>query len=499
MTPIMSLKVAVVGAGLSGKAMAIALDRYQQAADSHLQVCLIDQGAIDDDMANDGPEGNEATEKGEVSGDADNKRARQRPAGVYDSADQAFLLADTRTYSLTPASVRYLDALAYSTHNDQILSRETGPLNPYKNIEVWDKASGSTICFKSENARLPYLGAMVEHRHLNRYLTRQLQDSQVVRMPHTKLVGFNYEALEQERISEVEGFASQNSARPAGIERFEKARRGAGTTKPVALTLLQTAREIVETFDLVIACDGSESQVRELAEIESRDKDYEQSAIVCNVLAELTHNRQTPTALQVFAQTGPCAMLPLKLFDGEKASDTKQGLFNIVWSHDNVSDDGSVESLMNCSDTEFLTSLNRLVQDESLVFTAVSKRHAVPLKKVVAKHMSANGLALVGDAAHFIHPLAGQGINLGFADVAALMQALQNTPGVQQGLNLHQALNRYARARSLHNKGTAGAMDLFYAGFKLDSPLSRYVRAKGMNRFAASNMLKRMMTTLVSR
>ena len=196
---------------------------------------------------------------------------------------------------------------------------------------------------------------------------------------------------------------------------------------------------------LLVGADGADSRVRGEAGIGWTRHDLGQSAIVAVVKTERPHAH---TAWQHFLATGPLAFLPL--------ADPQQ--VSIVWSADTAR---SVE-LMNLDDATFNTDLQAAFGDHLGNVQLASDRAAFPLALGFARHYSTHRVALIGDAAHTVHPLAGQGVNLGILDAATLAEILLVAAGQKRDLGAHAQLRRYERAR----KGADVSMQAVTGGFR---------------------------------
>ncbi len=194
---------------------------------------------------------------------------------------------------------------------------------------------------------------------------------------------------------------------------------------------------------LLVGADGRDSLVRELAGIATEGWDYEQRAIVANVKPAEWHQE---TAWQRFLPTGPLALLPLS-----------DGRCSIVWT---ASDERASE-LMRLDDQLFSEAVTEASEFCLGRLTLDGPRAAVPLRLQHAKRYVVPGLALIGDAAHAIHPLAGQGVNLGFLDAAELAATLDLALGHRRDLAGLWTLRHYERARRGDNLLMLGAMDAF--------------------------------------
>lgn len=224
--------------------------------------------------------------------------------------------------------------------------------------------------------------------------------------------------------------------------------------------------------DLVIGADGARSFVREHHGIEAREFPYGQTAVVTHLQPERSHER---TALQRFTRQGPLGMLPLA-----------DGGVSVVWSiADKLADEAR-----NASDAELSAMLTE-ASDYVLGRLQVSgPRGEFPLCARHASRYVMQGLALIGDAAHAVHPLAGQGANLGLQDAAKLAEVVDAALGEGEFPGDMRVLRRYERAR----KGENATMLHFMTGlnhlFATDSALVRELCVHGMRLFNRSGPLR---------
>ncbi len=180
---------------------------------------------------------------------------------------------------------------------------------------------------------------------------------------------------------------------------------------------------------LVVAADGGRSMIRELMGVPVTEKDYGQSAIIANVSV----SRPKPhVAYERFTPSGPLALLPL--------GDAR---YSVVWTQRNA----DLDSVMALEDAAFLHALEDQFSGRLGRLSKVGKRSAYPLKLIYATQQVQPRVALIGNAAHTLHPIAGQGFNLGLRDVAALAQVLIDTSRRGGDLGELQNLQAYAEWR----------------------------------------------------
>ncbi len=206
---------------------------------------------------------------------------------------------------------------------------------------------------------------------------------------------------------------------------------------------LEDGREV--KTQLLVGADGADSRVRRAASIDWTRHDLGQSAIVAVVSTERPH---ACTAWQHFLATGPLAFLPL--------ADPRQ--VSIVWSADTA----RATELMHLDDVAFNVELQAAFGDHLGSARLGSARAAIPLALGFARDYTAQRVALIGDAAHTVHPLAGQGVNLGILDAVTLAEILLAAAGQKRDLGAQALLRRYERAR----KGADVSMQAVTGGFR---------------------------------
>lgn len=231
---------------------------------------------------------------------------------------------------------------------------------------------------------------------------------------------------------------------------------------------------------LVLGADGARSQVRELMGFKLRSWDYQHTAITATLRAENGHDF---TARQWFAPSGPLAFLPLRA-SPEEVSEARH--VSIVWSQTPE----QAERLMTLDDAAFCRELTVASEGALGNIEAVSRRYQFPLTQRHAVDYVQTGVALIGDAAHTIHPLAGQGVNLGFADARVLAEELGRA--LEQGLSLGglPTLRRYQRRRKPENLAMMASMEGFKRLFEREELPLRLLRNIGMSSFNQLSYLK---------
>lgn len=325
-------------------------------------------------------------------------------------------LPDLRVYAFAPDNAALLDELGVWN------SIQHARAQPYRGMRVWDAAGGDELRFDADAFGRRELGWIVENGLLVDRLWAALPAAGVRVLCPGRLA-----ALEQ-------------------------------GTDQVALELEDGTRL---RSRLALAADGGHSKLRSLAGIETYTHDYGQSGLVAFVDHELPHEA---TCRQRFLTTGPLAFLP---FAGEGAHRS-----SIVWTLP----EAEATRLLQVDDAVFLRELENAFAGALGRLTAVSKRAAFPLRRQLAQAHVAGRVALIGDAAHVVHPLAGQGVNLGLRDVAALHAALrrQRTAGRDPGASA--PLSRWARERRSEDAIAAYTFDGINRLFSNDNLLATLVR-----------------------
>lgn len=375
----MRADVLIVGAGMVGSALALALQ------DSGLEVLLLDGSPLS-----------------------------LKPF----AAEAAF---EPRVSALSAASQRILERLGVW---DGIAQRRS---SPYTDMHVWDGSGTGQIHFSASSVHADVLGHIVENRVVQDALLERLHDCDLGMLANARL---------------------------------EQMRRS-GDDWLLTLADGRTLRA-----PLVIAADGANSAVRRLTGVATREWDYLHHAIVTSVRCSQPHRK---TAWQRFTDHGPLAFLPLE-------RDGQQDWCSIVWS----TTPAEAERLMALEETAFCAELERAFEGRLGEVISADPRLCVPLRQRHAKRYVAEGLALIGDAAHTIHPLAGQGVNLGFLDAAVLAEVLLQAHQRGERLADVKVLSRYERRRMPHNLALMAAMEGFERLFQADALPLRWLRNAGL-------------------
>ncbi len=299
-------------------------------------------------------------------------------------------------------------------------------VSPFRDMRVWDATGFGQIHFDSASIGEPLLGWIIENRVIQFALLERARQ-----LPGVELLC------------------------PAALE----------TAQPLDGTLwriwLKDGREL--TTRLLVGADGAQSKVRQLAGIDIGGWKYDQKAVVANVRAVEPHQE---TAWQRFLPTGPLAFLPLH-----------DGRCSIVWS----TTPERADSLLAQDEHAFGRALADAFESRLGSIIQVGTRGAFPLCLQYAHGYVKPGLALIGDAAHVVHPLAGQGVNLGLLDAATLAEVVLDAVAEHREIGSLKVLRRYERWRKGDNLLMLGVMDGFKRLFGNPLPPVRLLRNIGLN------------------
>jgi len=326
---------------------------------------------------------------------------------------------DLRVSALSIASERFLQNIGAW---DGIVDRRSCP---YRRMKVWESSATS--------AATEFDAAAIGHDHLGYIVENRL--------------------IQIALLERLKAFDNIELISPAPTLRIDYA---PGAT----LVELEDGRELVGR--LVVAADGGDSQVRAAAGIGVTKWDYEQHALVA---AATTAYGQQDITWQQFTPTGPLAFLPLT---GHNAS--------LVW----YNTPNEVKRLLALPEPRFLEQLHATFPAELGQITEIQGRTSFPLRRQHAQRYCQDGVVLIGDAAHMIHPLAGQGVNIGLLDAAALAEVLLAAHQAGSSIAGLETLQGYEHQRRRHNLLMMQIMDGFYRIFSNDIGPLKLLRNAGL-------------------
>ena len=335
---------------------------------------------------------------------------------------------DLRVVGLAPSSIGLLHDLGVWT---SIKSARAGH---YRRMHVWDAESGAAIDFDAADEGRDALGYIVENQLVQWTLWQALEQAGVRRLCPAEVSGFE-----------------------AGEDRIQ----------------LQLADGDTVSAALLVAADGAASPLRELAGIATRGRDYTQRAVVAHVATERPHQH---TAWQRFLTSGPLALLPLA-----------DGRSSLVWSLP----EAEAQRVLALDEQAFFDELGVASDFRLGRILATSPRAAFALKLQLAERYQAERLVLLGDAAHAVHPLAGQGVNLGLRDVAELRDTLLAARRDGRDIGAAHVLRRYARRRRSADTLDALSFDALARIYAWQSPPLVVARGLGVHLLDRLTPLKR--------
>lgn len=284
-------------------------------------------------------------------------------------------------------------------------------VTPIRRIHVSDRGHAGSAHLDAAEQGMEAMGYVVETRVLGQVLNRQLEQQD------------NVTLLCPAQVKAVQFRAGQ---------------------AVVSLDEQGAVREI--STALVVAADGGDSFIRNDSGIETFTLDYHQSALISNVAVDRSHGY---TAYERFTDTGPMALLPAC---DEQGNDN---VFALVWT---LKPD-QVETVLGWDEATFLQQLQQRFGERAGHFVRSSKRHVYPLKFLQTREHVRSRLAVIGNAAHTLHPVAGQGFNLGLRDVAVLSQVLVDALAQHEDIGDLKVLRRYASWRRRDHLQTSLATD----------------------------------------
>jgi len=281
----------------------------------------------------------------------------------------------------------------------------------FEKMFVWDQTGAGQIQFDSAELGVSELGVIIENNILQQMLLDKIKAAENVTYlcPET-ITAIDYQNIDYQNDKTMVSLASGKNIQA----------------------------------ELLVGADGVNSEVREVAGIQRVKKSYQQQGLVCNVKTAISHQN---TAWQCFMPSGPLALLPL--YTGQSS---------VVWSLD----DEVAQQTMALDDDAFKLALAEASEYKLGEIVEVGQRFLFPLSHGHVNEYVQSGLALIGDAAHNIHPLAGQGANLGIADAFILADVILHAKQAKRQWSALHTLSKYQRQR----KGANQLMEASMTGFK---------------------------------
>ncbi|MDH5594003.1 MAG: 2-octaprenyl-6-methoxyphenyl hydroxylase [Gammaproteobacteria bacterium] len=320
---------------------------------------------------------------------------------------------DDRTIALAWGSRRIFDSMG-------VWQAMTPDATAIKTIHVSDQGHFGFTRLDARQQQVEALGYVITARAIGKVLTQQL--------------------AEQTNVTLIS---------PATVTNLECDKHCA------TVTVNQEGQSRQYTTSLLVGADGVKSTIRELLSIDTTMKDYGQTAVIANLTTEKAHNH---IAFERFTRTGPLALLPM---DDHRCA--------LVWT---VETD-EVDDVMSLDDDRFLQAVQKRFGYRLGKLLKVGKRDAYPLRLVRAQEQVRERLVLIGNAVHTLHPVGGQGFNLGLRDVATLAQVIAEARHTGNDIGSLPILNHYAEWRISDHERVIGFTDNLVKLFSNDSlPLS---------------------------
>ena len=352
----------------------------------------------------------------------------------------ASLTFDDRVLALSHGSASYLQNLG-------VWQSLKNVAEPIKNIHISDRGFYGKARLYAKQHQVNALGFVVEMSLLGQVLLSSLKE-------RNKVNG-NITWFAPDKISDI---TWQKSHVELKLDSTEKL-----TTK------------------LLLACDGAHSICRKLANISVQESDYQQSALIANVSTAINHNN---LAFERFTETGPIAMLPLatqtNTRNANNTSNNNDSRCSLVWTLPPE----QAQTMANLSESQFKIELEQAFGSWLGAITHVGKRAVYPLKLLTANEQVFHRMALIGNASHTIHPIAGQGFNLGVRDVSQMAELIKTALKNGTDIGSFDALSAYAMQRKQDHQQVIGLTDSLVTLFSNQLPplvAGRNIGLKVMN------------------
>lgn len=298
-------------------------------------------------------------------------------------------------------------------------------VSPFTKIQVWDGVKPAEIVFDSHEIAEPVLGYIIENNVIQKALEEKIDSyPQIKRIAPVKLI----DARETED----------------------------------CIQLISDTDQIYQAR-LAIAADGAKSWLRAKMNIPIDKNEYAQEGIVATVQTALPHEK---IARQVFLDTGPLAFLPLR----------EENLSSIVWSMPTE----EAQRLLNLDTESFQKELAKAFSYRLGIIEKIDRRFSFPLAKQQARQYVKSRLALVGDAAHTVHPLAGQGVNMGLLDAASLTEIIVDAVQKRRDFASYSTLRAYERWRRADNLNMLAGVEVIKKLFASDNHSLQLLRSCGL-------------------
>jgi len=391
--------VIISGGGLSGSLMALSLSKLTKVDGSLLSIAVIEA----------------------------------LPFNQTKSVDENTLF-DERVLALSHGSAKYLDKLGAWKYLK-------GDASAITDIDISDRGHFAKARLTAKEYRVSALGYVIEMALIGKAQLKALSDNTVTNHVSAK--------------KNIHWFS------PDSIADITWQDKNKGTTGKTHVSVTLNSGKTLSAM-LLLGCDGAQSPVRKLANIDVTCDDYHQVALIANVTTSKAHQQK---AFERFTEFGPIAMLPLKPLKA-KSSAAGASRCSLVWTMT----PSQAEEIKQLSDDAFKVELERAFGSYLGAITHVGKRDAYPLVLLQAQQQTYHRMALVGNASHTIHPIAGQGFNLGLRDVEVMADLVKSALAAGQDIGNCSLLHSYQMNRAKDQQQVIKLTDSLVTLFANDLP-----------------------------
>lgn len=323
---------------------------------------------------------------------------------AYPPQSQSQPSFDDRSIALSYGSIKILQSLnlweslqPFATAIEKILVVEKGQFHMHR--------------IDAQQRQVPFLGQVICNRDCGKVLWEQLKQQQ------------NIHLLCPARVTELESLDAQSNTSPSR-----------------SIFVDVDGSNIQLSANLIIATDGAMSKMRQIAGITHQAEPYSQAAIIANLQTQIPHNG---LAIERFTATGPLALLPLK------------NRWAMVW----MVKDSQLQQILDLSDDEFIAQLQPILGQRLGRISRIGKRDGYPLQRIAIDQLYTERFVVAGNAAHHVHPVSGQGFNLGLRDVAWLCELLVKSKAQNSDPGTNELLKKYQQLRMSDIKRTLAVTD----------------------------------------
>jgi 2-octaprenyl-6-methoxyphenol hydroxylase len=415
--------IVISGGGLSGCLMALSLADLTKADGSLLSIAIVEENTSEASTLR----GNETAQQKNISP-----------------------LFDERVLALSHASAKYLASIDVWQH----LSLDACAI---EKIDISDRGHYGKARIEAKNHGVSALGYVIAMAKIGQGQLKVLASKSNVQWfsPDTITdIGWQPENEVIAELTPKQILKLPNKI--ANEQDIEQASELGNTVDNTIVNVTLSSGDILQT-SLLLACDGVNSPCRQLAKIDVNKSDYQQVALIANVATEKAHNNK---AFERFTEFGPIAMLPLA------ALNNGQSRCSLVWT---MSAEQS-QQFLALNDDEFSHQLELAFGSWLGAITQVGKRDAYPLVLLQAQQQTYHRMALIGNASHTIHPIAGQGFNLGLRDVQLMASLIEKKLQNQADIGSFTLLNDYSKKRAQDQKQIITLTDSLVTLFSNELP-----------------------------